>query len=271
MRSLIASIVAAALAAPVLAQSPQTLSGTVAFVGDYRFRGLSQTYRQPAVQGGAEYAAPAGAYAGAWGSNVSGNQFLNGGSLELDVYGGYRFTAKKVGLDLGLQYYWYPGARYNIDPGDRYNTTEVYVGVKYDHFTAKYSHSLTNLFGLKTATIGGYCGIGADGTPATTDCLGTGPSKGSGYVDLNAAFDVPVGFNLALHYGRQFVRSYDQLSYGDYKIGLTRQFGAVTLGAAVVGTDAESRFYRYTPTTTGSRETEDVGRPAIVWLASKAF
>jgi hypothetical protein len=269
--ALIGPIVAAALAAPVLAQSPHTLSGTVALVGDYRFRGLSQTYTQPAVQGGAEYAFSAGAYAGTWGSNVSGNQFLNGGSLELDLYGGYRFTAKKVGLDLGVQYYWYPRARYNINPGDRYNTTEVYVGVKYDQFSAKYSHSLTNLFGLKTSTIGGYCGINADGTAATTNCLGTGASTGSGYVDLNAAFDVPLRLNLALHYGRQFVRSYDRLSYGDYKVGLSRQFGAVTLGAAVVGTDAEGRFYRYTPTTTGSQETEDVARPAIVWLASKAF
>jgi hypothetical protein len=27
-----------------------------------------------------------------------------------------------------MQYYWYPGARYNIDPGDDYNTLEVYFG-----------------------------------------------------------------------------------------------------------------------------------------------
>src|SRR6266566_1958299 len=95
-------------------------------------------------------------------------------SLELDLYGGYRWTVGKVGTDLGLQYYWYPGARYNIDPGDRYNTVEVYAGVRYGHFSAKYSHALTHLFGMKTQTIGGYCGIGADGTAATTDCLGTG-------------------------------------------------------------------------------------------------
>jgi hypothetical protein len=268
---LIASIIAAAAAGPVLAQTPHTLSGNVAFVGDYRFRGLSQTYRQPAIQGGIDYASATGAYVGAWGSNVSGNQFLNGGSLELDLYGGYRWTVGKVGLDLGGQYYWYPRARYNIDPGDRYNTLEVYAGVRYAQFSAKYSHALTNLFGMKTSTIGGYCGISSDGTAETTDCLGTGTSKGSGYVDLNAALDVGVGLNLALHYGRQFVRGYDRLSYGDYKIGLTRQFGAVTLGAAVVGTDAEGRFYRYTPTTTGSQETEDVARPAFVWLASKTF
>ncbi len=89
MRAFVASAVAAVVAFPaVQAQSAHTLSGNVTLVGDYRFRGLSQTYTQPAIQGGVDYASTIGAYAGAWGSNVSGNQFLNGGSLELDLYGG---------------------------------------------------------------------------------------------------------------------------------------------------------------------------------------
>ncbi|HMJ59637.1 MAG TPA: TorF family putative porin [Gemmatimonadales bacterium] len=268
----IAGVIAAPAAAAQAPTSP-TLSGNVALVGDYRFRGLSQTYTQPAIQGGVDYATASGAYVGAWGSNVSGNQFLNGGSLELDLYGGYRWTGGggKVGLDLGLLYYWYPRARYNINPGDRYNTAEVFLGARYDQFTVKYSHALTNLFGMKTSTIGGYCGIDADGTPATTNCLGTGASKGSGYIDLSATFNVPLGASLALHYGHQSVRSYDRLSYADYKVGLTRAFGGTTLGAAWVGTDAEGRFYRFTPTTAGSGETENVARSAIVLSASKAF
>lgn len=255
----------------ILAQTQHTFSGNVALVGDYRFRGLSQTYTQPAIQGGLDYTSPSGVYLGSWGSNVSGNQFLNGGSLELDLYGGYRWTVGKVGFDLGTQYYWYPRARYNIDPGDHYNTAELYVGVRYDQFAAKYSHAVTNLFGMKTGTIGGYCGLNADGTAATTNCLGTGSTKGSGYVDLGATFDVVAGVSLGLHYGRQYVRNYAPLSYGDYKIGLTRAFGGVTLGAAVAGTDAESRFYRYTPTTAGSRETEDVSKLGVILSASKAF
>ena len=269
---LIASTVAAAVVGPAaLAQSPHTLSGNVALVGDYRFRGLSQTYTQPAIQGGVDYASATGAYVGAWGSNVSGNQFLNGGSLELDLYGGYRWTVGKAGLDLGVLCYWYPRARYNIDPGDRYNTAEVSVSARYDQFTAKYSYALTNLFGMKTGTIGGYCGIGADGTAATTDCLGTGASKGSGYIDFTATFNVVLGASLGLHYGHQSVRSYDRLSYADYKIGLTRALGAATLGVALVGTDADGRFYRFTPTTTGSPETDNVARSAIVLSASKTF
>ncbi|HYX83001.1 MAG TPA: TorF family putative porin, partial [Gemmatimonadales bacterium] len=242
-----------------------------ALVGDYRFRGLSQTYTQPAIQAGAEYASARGAYAGVWGSNVSGNQFLNGGSLELDLYGGYRWSAGSRGVDVGAQYYWYPGARYNIDPGDRYNTTEVYVVAHYAQVSAKYSYALTNLFGMKTRTIGGYCGLAADGSAETSNCLGSGASNGSGYLDLGAALNLVLRFNLAMHYGYQFVHNYPQLSYGDYRIGVSRQFGGVTLGAAAVGTNADRRFYRYTPTTAGSRETEDVAKLGVVLSASRAF
>jgi hypothetical protein len=269
----VAAAVAVLLMPTVRTQAP-ALSGSVTLATDYRFRGVSQTYRQPAIQGGVEYAGR-GPYAGAWGSNVSGNQFLNGGSLELDLYGGYRWAGGsgggKRGLDLGLQYYWYPRARYNIDPGDRYNTVEAYVSARLQQFTAKYSYALTNLFGMKTSTIGGYCGIASDGSAMTSDCLGTGVSTGSGYVDLGASFDLFAGMNLGLHYGYQYVRNYAQLSYWDYKAGVTRQLAGVTLGAAAVGTDAENRFYRYAPTTTGSQETEDVARLALVLSASKAF
>ncbi|MFN2571928.1 MAG: TorF family putative porin [Gemmatimonadales bacterium] len=264
--------IATVVALPFMqAPSPHALSGNLTLVGDYRFRGLSQTYRQPAIQGGAEYGAVTGAYAGAWGSNVSGNQFLNGGSLELDLYGGYRWSIGTGGIDVGAQYYWYPRARYNIDPGDRYNTTELYLGVRYDRFTAKYSHALSDLFGMKTRTIGGYCGVGADGTPATTNCLGTGASTGSGYLDLLATFGAPKVLSVALHYGYQSVRRYERLSYSDYKIALARALGPVTLGAAAVGTDAEARFYRFAPTTAGSGETENVAKLGVVLSASRAF
>lgn len=268
---LIAGVAAVMLLPSVHAQAPQPVSGNLTFVGDYRFRGVSQTYTQPAVQAGLDYAAPSNLYAGTWGSNVSGNQYLNGASLEMDLYGGYRRTLGKVGLDLGMQYYWYPSARYNIDPGDQYNTVEVYLSAKYQQFTAKYSHALSNLFGMKTSTIGGYCGIAPDGTPETSDCLGTGNTKGSGYADLGAAFDVIAGLNLGLHYGYQYVRNYSQLSYSDYKVGLSRGFGGFTLGLAAVGTNAETRFYRYAPTTGGSQETQDVAGSTFVLSASKAF
>lgn len=261
----------AAGAQDVVAQEAGRVSGTVSVVGDYRFRGLSQTYTQPAVQVGFEYTNPRGWYGGTWGSNVSGNQFLNGGSLELDLYGGYRWSAGKAGLDVGLLHYWYPRARYNIEPGDRYNTTEAYVGARYAWLSVRYSHALSDLFGMKTGTIGGYCGINSDASAVTTDCLGSGATQGSGYLDFTAI--VPIGHAraLQLHAGRQRVRNYGRLSYWDYRLGVTQDWAGLAWGVAVVGTDAEDRFYRYTPTTAGSTETEYVGRAAVVLSVGRSF
>ena len=255
----------------VASQTPHTLTGSVSLVGDYRFRGLSQTYTQPAVQVGFEYAHALGWYAGIWGSNVSGNQFLNGGSLEMDLYGGYRRKVGKVDLDAGLLRYWYPRARYNIDPGDAYNTIEIYVGAHYRWVTAKYFLALSDLFGMKTGTIGGFCGITSDATPVTTNCLGTGSSQGSGYFDLTLSLPVaPVG-DVVVHVGHQSVLNYESLSYWDYKVGVSKNWAGLIWGAAVTGTDAEGRFYRYTPTTTGSTETEYVGGGTIVLSLGKTF
>jgi hypothetical protein len=68
-------------AAAPAAEPASPLAGNLAIVSDYRFRGISQSYRLPAVQGGIDYAHESGFYLGNWNSSVSGNQFPNGASL----------------------------------------------------------------------------------------------------------------------------------------------------------------------------------------------
>src|SRR5690348_3144550 len=46
------------------------LSGNLAWVSNYMFRGMSQTRNLPALQGSLTYSFPYGIYANAWGSNV---------------------------------------------------------------------------------------------------------------------------------------------------------------------------------------------------------
>lgn len=83
-----------------------TLTGNLAVVSDYRFRGISQSYRLPAVQAGLDYTHSSGFYLGNWNSSVSGNSYNNGASLETDLYGGYRFEpVKDVTADLGVLFY----------------------------------------------------------------------------------------------------------------------------------------------------------------------
>jgi len=276
---LLASTVAAALSAPVAQvayaadASPHTITGNVGLVTDYKFRGLSQTYKGPALQGGFDYSHASGLYVGTWASNVSGNQFPNGNSLELDIYGGYKWTMGGVGLDVGVLQYYYPGAHYNIaGPKHKYDTTELYIAGSYKWFSAKYSHSLTDLFGQKTATIGGFTGIESNAVASVgTPLPATGNSRGSGYLDLNATFEIGDKLNLVLHYGHQTVKGFSALNYSDYKIGLTKEWQGFTWGAAYVATDAEKRFYRVTPITAGTAETKAIGEGAFILSVAKTF
>lgn len=187
-----------------------SFTGNLSVVSDYRFRGVSQTFKQPAVQGGFDYAHSSGFYVGNWNSNVSGNQFTDG-SIEMDLYGGYKFNiTPDVTADVGVLYYYYPGAQ--IVGGKRYNTTELYGSIGYKWFTAKYSSTVSDFFG-------------------------TPDSKGSGYLELNAAFEVAEKTTLGFHVGHQKVRHYSDLDYTDYKVSLARDFGFATIGLAIVGTD----------------------------------
>jgi uncharacterized protein (TIGR02001 family) len=79
-------------------------SGNVAYTNDYRFRGISQTDEDMAVQGGFDIDFGNGFYAGTWASNV---QF--GGSIEIDWYGGYAGEVNDdLSYDIGYMYYSYP-------------------------------------------------------------------------------------------------------------------------------------------------------------------
>lgn len=113
VRSLMAATVLAgsALAAtPAFAQDDSGIevSGNVALVSDYRFRGVSFSDGDIALQGGVDVALPEGFYVGTWASSISGG--TNFGELELDVYGGWGGSFGGVELDVGLLYYIYPTA-----------------------------------------------------------------------------------------------------------------------------------------------------------------
>lgn len=63
-------------------------NGTVAATTDYVFRGVSQTYRGAALQGGINYQNPLGWFAGGWASNVDPYPG-DVDSVEINAYGGY--------------------------------------------------------------------------------------------------------------------------------------------------------------------------------------
>lgn len=89
--------------------SPVTVSGNVALVTDYRFRGVSLSGGDPAIQGGVTLTHESGFYVGAWASSIDdgGSDFF--GDMELDLFGGWSGSVTDgIGLDAGLLYYAYP-------------------------------------------------------------------------------------------------------------------------------------------------------------------
>ena len=145
-----------------------SVSANVSFTSDYIWRGMTQS-DGPAIQGGFDYAAESGFYAGIWGSNVN---FNDGAGSELDYYFGYGFEAGAIGVDLGYVAFDYPDNTEGLD------FEEIVIGLSYADF------------GLTFA-------LGQDGAPDYTEvsyALGAlGFSYGE-YDDYGDNFGISYGF-----------------------------------------------------------------------------
>ncbi|MFC3053492.1 TorF family putative porin [Kordiimonas pumila] len=100
----------ALMAAPQVAAQDEpavSLSANAALVSDYRFRGISLSDKDIALQGGFDVATSSGFYVGTWGSSIE--QYA-GSELELDIYAGYATTLGELDIDVGILAYTYPGS-----------------------------------------------------------------------------------------------------------------------------------------------------------------
>lgn len=234
-------------AAAIAAESPHELSANVGFTNDYRFRGISQTFKDPAIQGGLDYSHKSGFYLGTWASNVDPD-FLAGSNMEWDFYGGYVFNAGPVEVNVGGLYYYYPGkdeAAAGFDP----NTFEVYAGVTWEWLNVKYSHSTTKLFGI------------AD-------------SKGSGYLEANVSVPLAYDIELGLHYGKTFVSGTGNTDYSDWKIGVSKEMLGLNFGLAYVDTNIKSSNATWGAVTAynnGGTKTKDLADGTVLVTVSKSF
>ena len=191
------------------------LSANVGMVTEYFFRGITQTDKKWAVQGGLDFAHNSGVYVGTWGSNVD---FGDGdeASAEVDVYGGWsgELGKSKVTLDVGAIYYIYPGADSSLD---------------YDFFEVNASLSKDFGFASASAKISYSPEYFADSGDAT-------------YVE--AGIDIPVGkyFTINLHGGYQWIddnASFGADDYFDYLIGVSVTLVGLDFQIAYVGTDLD--------------------------------
>lgn len=247
--------------------SPHTFTANVGLFSDYRFRGISQTYSDPSIQGGFDYSHASGLYLGTWGSNVSGNQFLGGNGMEWDFYGGYKHAVGGVTLDVGLLYYYYASAELPTvnPPGstEKYETLEAYLAASWKWLSLKYSYALTDFFGVQQSTYGGICNLHG------ADCFATGlgGSDGSGYLDLSASYPLADKLTAVAHIGNQSVSNYGKLDYTDWKVGITYDLHGFLLGASWVDTNADDAWYY----AAGAKGTRDIGDGTAVVSVSRSF
>ena len=108
------ALLLAASATPAFAQDtappPEvTINATAAVVTDYRFRGVSQTDNNAAIQGSITLTHKSGFYTSVWGSSIDNYVTVAGtGHQEIDLIAGYSHTISGFKLDGGVLYYFYP-------------------------------------------------------------------------------------------------------------------------------------------------------------------
>jgi uncharacterized protein (TIGR02001 family) len=223
------------------ADASYSVTGNVALTSDYMFRGLTQTWGGPAIQGGGDLTLKNGFAAGFWVSSISDKSYP-GASLELDVYANY-------GTQINDDWSWRVGLYGYLYPKGN-NTVEANASLTWKWLTLKYSDSLTDYFGIDTEQ--GY----------------RGDSKGTGYLELNAAVPFNDQWSLALHAGHTNVstRLATPLSNGeddpDYNdVGATLKYQFTPHWSASVGaTYADNHsFYGHTASFTNASDTKDVG------------
>jgi uncharacterized protein (TIGR02001 family) len=206
-----------------------TLAANVGAVTDYRFRGIAQTSKKPALQGGLDFSHKSGFYLGTWASNVKWVKDFNGatkGSYELDLYGGFKGSVNDdFSYDVGFITYRYPGNNSGAagTPGaglfSHADTNELYAAGTYKMFTLKYNRSMG-------------------------DFLGNLNSSGSDYLDLSGSFDLGNGFSVTPHVGHQRVKHLSIANYTDYSLTGAKDFGnGFSATIALVGSNAKKAFY----------------------------
>lgn len=255
--------------------SDHTFTGNVGLFSEYRFRGISQTFAKPALQGGFDYAHASGIYLGNWNSNVSSGAGYPAGNLEMDFYGGWKKAWGDWGLDVGAIYYSYPGTNANVASGTgitnprtgtvhsgSVDNKEIYIGGSWKWLSAKYFYSVDEYFSQ----------------PRT---------KGSNYLDISATYDLGDGWGLLGHVGSFRLKGWSvgtdatNGNYTDWKLGVTKDLAGWIFSASYIDTNGKGScntanpgyycFANSLPAGGAGTKFKDTGKGVAVLSVSKSF
>ncbi len=267
------------------------VTGSTTIGSQYIFRGLTQTDGKPTVQVELDLVHPTGFYASVAMSNISwftdqnagfasartglgspaavGAPYLpgkvNSASVELDLFGGYKWGfAKDWTLDVGLYRYLYPGTYDNLGAYRNPATTEGYLGLSYSWASLKYSQVISaNTFGVNN-------------------------SGGTTYVDLSLAIPLgESGWTVLAHGGKTtystkanpgyffngstMTGNNSLFSYTDYKVGIVKEIKGYTLTLAGTNADTKSRASDNDVTVYENALGRNIGKDRLTFTIAKAF
>ena len=256
------------ITAPAMAQTdppkPVTVSGGVALVSDYRFRGVSQSDKEMAIQGGVTATHESGVYAGVWGSNLAGWGTFGGANMELDLVGGHKRTLGSATVDVGLTWYMYPGGADQTDFAEPYakvsgtiGPATLLAGVAYaprQRALGNYSNtpqsrgqSEDNLY------LWGDASTGVPGTPLSARAH-IGHSNGNPGLGPNGTSVTPTG------------------EYWDWSLGVDLVLSPVTLGVSYVDTDiGRARSAYLLPNFASTKDGSSIADGAVLFSLGASF
>jgi uncharacterized protein (TIGR02001 family) len=184
VRLALAASAAFAFATPAFAQdAPGSAGGTggldvtatVTGVSDYRFRGVSASGRDPALQGSVDLTWH-GFYVGAWASSIARTADTH---AELDLYAGYTGNAGPLEYDFGVIAYLYPGGDGTGNVYEGKASVSYTFGPATGKLTANYAPDQENLDG-DNLYLNGELRVGIPTTPFTA-FANLGRERGSFY------------------------------------------------------------------------------------------
>ncbi|MBI3530552.1 MAG: hypothetical protein HY067_21605 [Betaproteobacteria bacterium] len=189
------------------------VSGHVALLSDYRYRGESLTDGQPALQAAVNYDHSSGLFLGALASTVRIDPADSG--LGAQLYAGYaRSFNEKASWEIGVVTYLLPDS----PMGRGYDYTEGFVGASYDTVNARLYYS-DDYFGAGGKTV---------------------------YLEVNASRPLNERVALTGHLGyldhrqtRQPLAGGQDHSQLDFKAGIAIDVTGFTLELSIVGTTAQ--------------------------------
>jgi len=215
-----AAAMAAGLATPaaVMAQEEESfpkISGTAAFVSDYRWRGVSLSNKDAAVQASIQLTTKPGFFIAVWGSSIAeygATEDSAGATTEIDLYGGWSGPLGPTTATIGILSYLYPG-------GSGVNAFEFYGTIAGSFGPANLTVGLNWAPDQKNLTrssryVFGTVGVGIPDTPITVKAS-VGHERGSFVVDGS---------------GRTTQKF-------DYLVGVDVTWKMLTLGGAFIGND----------------------------------